>query len=467
MFLGLFLANMQSRTYGDAAGILQLASAETIQLRMHVAYLPSLALVQALLPGFGLLVAAKLFSAFCGALGIAAVYLLGRSLGQSRLVACVAATLAGLTPALWFYSTTVEVHTLQFALVGLGALVVLHSPWHRPSVAISLSGLMLVAAYGAHETSALLGPGWIVLCAFAARRKGAPLSTRQLWSQVAPTLTLLGVAASLVLNYYLANESGRMSIETSMFWDYFGAATIQGYLWGGVLVPLALLAPLAVVGLVRSELRRPLALFVLVPFAVLCLWRVSERGAYLLGFLPFLAVLGAQGIESIRLRSRPASRNLLLVVLGVQLLVCLLWTRGFDSILNPANRVELVEAVTGGKGTIVVPMQIAPPLALDFHDLEEISLSPNLSRALREQMPHEEFAASLAESLEANYNSQMQGDGLFVETHFGLAKLRGSPHLIVPYLEALNTALRARFDVEESQRAEWKIARLRPKSASQ
>jgi hypothetical protein len=95
---------------------------------MHVLYLPLGRLVASAGAGPGPYQVLATLSAWAGALGIGALWLALRANGARAPLAFALALIAAVTPVVWFYSTTVEVHAVHFAFASIAVCAVLLVP---------------------------------------------------------------------------------------------------------------------------------------------------------------------------------------------------------------------------------------------------------------------------------------------------------------------------------------------------
>ena len=233
------------------------------------------------------------------ALGVAGVYLMARATGAAVRGALLGALLFGLAPVTWFFATAIETHGLHLGAVTVAALVCLLGPWQRPVLARALVFATFVPVYLTHMSGLLLAPGWVLLACHGARRRcGRPARAADLaWNALAVGLALvlaLALANLLFgagLRLFVAEES------PTRFLEQFRSRFRLEALWSGWALALFLLLPAAALALAAgrraSEARGALLALVAIPTAVILWLSIPERGAYLLGSAPFLAVLAA------------------------------------------------------------------------------------------------------------------------------------------------------------------------------
>jgi hypothetical protein len=321
--------------------------------------------------------ATRILSAVAFGVGTAFTFLFVRELGQRWSARAVAfgTFLVALSPAALFFATTVEVHALNYATVAFAAWATLRLPWARSGAATAGSAGLFGLVFWAHQIDLLLGPGWVLLCAHAARRAGRPLSRRALVLGVGPALLGGAVAASAVANWL---KTGSMlpsaDDELGILTAFLRPPEAWRFGWDGWLAPLALVVPFALFGFVRGFLDAGdtgergmlvgLATLVFVPTAFLFAWGVSEHGGYALGHAPFLAALVTAGATRVNARLADLA---LAAQAALALALVLTVGRGFDV----DARAELVRAHLAG-ATFVATAPNAPSITLYIPDAFEV-----------------------------------------------------------------------------------------------
>jgi hypothetical protein len=381
----------------------------------------------------------------------------------------VATVLLALSPALWFFGTTIEVHALFFGAVTFAALVTLLVPWRHPGLALALVALLFPVLYWAHESAFLLGPGWVLLVQYARARRGTRYSWPALLLQVGPVLLLalgLGIAlASLARDGSVAAvvESTRVQLEVP---GYQAALHGRSVLWNEWFLPLGLFVPLALSGspLLRQEAWRlpSFAALLLVPLVFFSWWGVLEQGGYSLGSAGFLLVPVALLIGG---WSRPRGVLALFLLAGQAA-----WARvrieSFDQGWVPAERVTQVRSALGDSGLLLSSVGLAPDIRIDLPGVEEFSLRHFVhSACLREHrlVPPQEIVASLAPHLLRLFERH---ERVALETGFHRLTVRDGPALsaFVPSLSAVEEFLREHYLTRELAHPYWGLLVLeRPK----
>ncbi len=460
----LFAATLQTRMYGDGGGLVSMLASGEGHRYHNVLYLPYLRAFDALVPGDEPIRTATLASALAAALGCGATWLVARGLGAAREGAALATALAAVTPAVWFFATTVEVAAPHFAAVALCAAIVLRAPWRRPWLALALVAATFPLLALTHQTAVLLGPGWVALVAYARARVAPPFGAAFVLGVVGPLLLAALVATLLAASWYRTGELALVdSTVTSVLDEYTGIATPADFLWPGWMRPLALVLPLALAGAWTLR-REPLALTALlvscaIPFAFFTWWwGVPENGAYFLGTLPFYAALVARAADALR----PAARRALFAVaLVVQALLgrayVAEWDRGYD----PYERVEHVRAALGESGVLLSTTFAAPEIDVHLPGIEEHSLIAPFARAAAEAgYGPDQFVAVVLPAID----EFTAGRRIAVETNYRqLAPSRPLTYrLAEPYFDALLAALRERRTWAEHPHESWGLVVFEP-----
>lgn len=461
-----FAGTLQARFYSDGPGLVAIAAGEPIPVRMHALYIPALVGFRGLLDGLDGLHAYTLFSAICGGLACGGVYLIGRFFGLGRGLAVAGSVLAAVSPVQWFFATTVEVHSLHFLAVVCAALVTLCAPWKRFGLALGLSALALCLAFSAHETSVLLGPGWVALCAFAAGRQGRAIGVKRCLFVVGPVLLASLVTVLFVLKAMRsAPEGANSNLELDMLLAFHGSSSWGEHLWMGVIAPLGVLGGLLFVGLGRRGMldsaKLSLGLLILVPLGFLIWWRVSERGAYFVMCLPFLAPLSVAGLASFSWKPRTLALCLGSLLVA-QATAARLLISDFDQGLDPQQRFDLARELTGGTGILLTGLSLAPPVSLALPDLEEVTFLEQVKNAIAVGMSPSDFGVDgcrfIAEVIGGSPG--LSASGVYIETADELVLEMGSGEVGHPYYQALIEELPNWFHVRELSQGDWRMAEL-------
>lgn len=402
VLVGLVYAlSFQTRYYNDGPPLIEMHVLHTRELHTHVLYLPVCDLVAGVLGAQDPLLALRLVSIMPAALGCGFAFLLACACGAPLFGALVAALLLALSPALWFFGTTIEIHALLFGTVTFVALVTLLAPWQRPALALALVAALFPLLFWAHESTFVLGPGWVLLVQYARTRRGGRYS----W----PGL-LLGVGPVLLLALFVSVGTAslaRFGSVLGILRDVDTQLDVPGYqpamhdssvLWNEWLLPLGVLVPLALLGvrrLGRETWRAPaIGALVLLPLAFFVWWSVIERGGYFMGSDAFLLVPVALLLGD---WSRGKGLLALLLLAGQAA-----WARQrigeFDQGWVPAERVAQVRSALGDSGLLLSSVGFVPSIHIDLSGVEEFSMRNFVrSTCLREHrlVPPEEIVATL------------------------------------------------------------------------
>ena len=102
----------------------------------------------------------NLFSACTAALAVGALFLAARALGQSRLVAAMAALTLAVSSTFWSQATIAEVYALAALIQALLILALLR--WRQGRWPLWVAGLLLGLGLAHHRTIILMIPGALV-----------------------------------------------------------------------------------------------------------------------------------------------------------------------------------------------------------------------------------------------------------------------------------------------------------------
>jgi hypothetical protein len=264
--LVLYAALAQRTLYGDGLEILDLARQGVLGNEKHFLYLPLLAGVRALLPGFTLVEVATGLSVACAALGVAVTHLGLRALRLARADALLAGALVALAPGVVFYATLVELHAPFFAVAAF-ALLALARLLQRPNLGgAALLGAATGASFAAHATGALL-PAPLLLAAFALTRgRHAQYATvpARAWLPLAAVTATVHVVLVFGLPQLLQllgkefNVAARESvkwIEQNSVPDWTHPATLPRTLWNEWLWAFAPVSVASLAGSCRARTR--------------------------------------------------------------------------------------------------------------------------------------------------------------------------------------------------------------------
>ncbi|MCZ6596788.1 MAG: glycosyltransferase family 39 protein, partial [Planctomycetota bacterium] len=299
LFGALYGLTFQERMLGDGAGLATMY-AHGESFAHHLLYLPACRLVSVVMAGGDPIAPTRFLSVLAAGLGCSFTWLLTRALGAPRPGALAASLLLGLSPGLWFFGTTVEVHALHFLAVALAAWGVLVAPWERTALALALTCVLFALAFLAHQLVVLLAPGWLLLVHHARARRAEAFPPRTLLLVVAPSLAA-AVLAALAISNLARTGSLLFSAEHELgFLAAFQRPWHAGWMWSDGVLPLLFLIPAAAWAALKakSSAAHALLALILAPIAFLSWWGVPEHGGYALGHAPFLAALAAFAFPS-------------------------------------------------------------------------------------------------------------------------------------------------------------------------
>jgi hypothetical protein len=462
-FCALYLLTPQERLNGDAVQLVELHAFYGTLVYHHVLTLPVHRLFEVVLSPDDPLAAQRIASSVLAACAVGLSFVLARQLGARRGAAALGAALLGVTPAFWFFATTIEVHALHACAVALAAVLTLALPWERPARALPLALLVFPLLYLTHRSSVLLGPGWVLLVGYAAARRGA-------WPGW-PRLVAWGAAFAAVLallmvgtNRWLFGEWAlRADAETAFVAGIRGTESASTMLIAGWLLPMLPLLALSLPALLR-RLHPPLlaaaeVLMIALPLAFFLAWGVDERGGYFLGTACFLAALTAAFAQRVgaRLgRAAPAVAALLLALAAVQART---FIGAFDRGWSPTVRAELAAEVLPDGGVLLAGHAAAPLVTIWHRDIREHELlGPLTEAAAAGEDPGPIAEASTKELAELRKRSAVAFD-LSNPSLYDRPALAGD---LAPYLEAMAAAAEATLSTRRVERDGWVLLVVEP-----
>ncbi len=449
-FFVLYAATWQPSWYGDGVGVLH-AVVGRFAAPMHPLS-PALAMGLArLVPGLGPLASVRVAMIASAALGLGASFLLARRMGAGRAAALGASALAGATPAVWFFATTVEVHAVHLAAVAAACLAaLLYGAAAEGRRALPLLGVLLAEplVIPSHASGVLLIPGLAGLAWWSRRRAGG----RELAALV-PAVVVAAAAASgrLVSDGLLSSLFDGPPAEPGSFVGYYvehglgaGEALVRGWL-----LPLGLLLPLALVEGVLRARRDPLLglvlLALILPELIFFTWfGWPERGGYALAVVPAATAGTALLLQRLPPRAGP------LALLGVALhagLTSTLGLAGRDG-WRIDDRLEAAALALPEGGTLFSLQARAPWLDSYRPDVTERSLYPLILGARDAGFAPEDFGARFLELAQGG------------PTAFDIGCLRNE-HLtqggMQPYFESLVLAFEAQPGCRRARAGDWEL----------
>jgi len=456
----LYVATAQERFYSDGAGLVEFFARGTGESYYHVLYLPLCRALGALLGSDDPLLVPRALSQVSGAVAVGSTFLLCRSCGIDRDRALFAAMLLGVTPAVWFFSTTVEVHAVHLAAVAVGALVVMLAPWRWVPVALGLSALTVPLLYGSHITAVLLMPGWIALVVHARGRQHCMCSRRGL----VVVAVVLGLAALLSVAGANAMRGLGFTLDTSQvrgqISDFYRPPRAWWMILDGWLWPTLLLMPLALVSLSRrsTPLTERIALAALIVPSTLffLVWGVAEKGAYFLGTAPFMALAAARSVPREMMADRgPAFAAAVLIL--VQGAAGWHHRASFDQGFEMSARAEAVEQAIGAQGLLISTGDWAIDISIQLPGVREERWVDVLAEAAMAGHSPEQIAPAvraLAPAVEAGP----------VAVDLSHRVFRGPQRVefFQPYYKAIEAELERTFATRVIEHESWPMMVLKP-----
>ena len=456
-FRGIF----QTRMLSDGAGLATFFARGEL-LTYHFLFLPACRLVAPLailVPGEDPIEAPRLLSAVAAGIGCGFTWLLARALGAPRFGAAIGTLLATAAPAVVFFGTTVEVHSLHFATVAGGAWVTLSLPWGRLGVALPVAAALFGLLFWAHQISILLGPGWIALCQLGRARIGRPLATRTLLVGIGPVfLAAAAVASALAAALRHGTAFPSAGEELRILREFVRPDGAWRFAWDGWLLPLAVLVPAACLGIARGDLepgaRRALLLCIVFPLVFLVAWGVAEYGGYALGHAPFLACFAALAFP----RATPRAITIAVLLFLTQAVLAAQKVHAFDRRWDPDERIELAREHLQG-GVFVATVNNAPQLEVYF-PATEVLLWEGVDRANRDGFS----TLQIIELMKLQAHEHVQGFGrVLFDLAFETQDFPGAGPMMRPFAEPLARALEAEFKTTRIEHPDWPMLIVEPR----
>ncbi len=460
-FLGVYAATWQPAWYGDGVGLLN-ATAKREYGPAHP-LMPAFARVIAhLVPGLGPVSAVRVAMLASAAPALGLCFLVARRMNAGRGAALGATVLAGVSPAVWFFATTVEVHVVHLAVAAAVCLAALHlgaaaeGGRALPLLGVAATAPLLVPS---HASGVLLIPGIAGLAWWSRLRAGG----RGLAALLPAVLVGVAAASGRLLSDGLRytffdgwSSDQREIVEAWHQWSLEpGRVLLHGWL-----LPLGLLLVLPLVEAVLSARRDPLLcvvlLLLILPELAFFVWfGFPERGGYALAVVP-----GAAAGAALLLQRLPARAGLMLVLVGAVLHVALTWTLGLaargGSLVG--DRLSVAARALPEGGTLFSQQAHAPRLDYYRPDVIELPLHPLIFGARDAGIAPEDFGPRLLEL------------GCEGPTAFDLGCL-GNPHLaqagMLPYLESVARTFEAQPGCRRARAGDWEFLAfdLRPTPA--
>ena len=310
----LYGATLQSNVYGDGVALAEYVGNGPYPY-YNVLYVPAgWTLHRALSPflGWDPLTALGWMSALSGAAGVGVTTAsLLCALGERapRPAIALLAALVALAPCTWFFSTTAEVHALQFLCASLGLRLALAARDQRGARRALVLACALAIATAGHLSSVVLGPLFVLIAEERERERWLRSSLRTGARAAAMFLGIVALAVAAAAALGRANallDPLRMFrffasglLERARVLGPYSPAEVLDYLWDEFARPSgALLVAVAALRILAPRARARLlacALLGALPLVVpLSLGGVREDGGYFVALLPALALAAAE-----------------------------------------------------------------------------------------------------------------------------------------------------------------------------
>ena len=485
--LCLYLATPITRGYGDGPNLVLLFSdpENVLPPYSHALYLPLARILGTVLAWFEVESAPaetlRLFSQLTAALGVGFSFLVARAFATSRLAAFVATALFAVSPPVWFYACTPEVHPPHYAAVGLVAVVTLFGPWKKPVLATVVMVALMPLLFLTHQTGLLLFPCWAILAGFARERVSSAFEKRTLWLRLAPAIAF-SFALALLFNALLRDIQlvDSLTRSSKSVTHRTGPPLIGA--WQGWLQPLALLwlpifTSLLALARRRAQTRRVAVLLaVLAPSLVFYFfWGIPERGGYTLGGAVFLTALAAIGFDRwLQTRTGTPRPRALVIALAI-LLISLQGAYAryeVESFDDPSINAEIQERVAAARLAFGETDALKVLVSFDASnqtitavapDILEIRLLAALLRAGREGQTPAEFAADAVQLL----REKGKGTVLVLDRSYASSlEVQGVEIAEVKILRAFQNLVSSSFEVTEFPGPGGGFWRLEPSARS-
>jgi hypothetical protein len=375
--IALYALGFQRWVYGDGPQLIETFLFQG-ELWMHVLYIPAARLL-AWLPGSSPLGALRWSSILGGAVGVAGVYLLARAFGARPGRAVLASLLAATTPAVWFFSTTIEVHALHFGVVSLSSYIVARTSWNRSWLSLLATVAPVPLLYLTHRSGALLAPGWLALALHVRERQTGERTRWTSFFLVAGSIALV-MLASMLLGAALVPARNSLG-GTLDFLSQYRQGFSLGFFREALLLGLGCLLPLAVFGVGRTSKQQLLVLgaFLLPSLAFFTWYGEANNGGYFVSIVPFLAVLAERALPSGR-AAIPAALVAIAIQATLSLGMIASHARQF-SWEDRVARAALVRDAIGESGTVVSFEPTNQPITLDLPGIRELNRRSEFMKA--------------------------------------------------------------------------------------
>lgn len=337
--LGLFAATVQTTAFSDAVYLS--AKVESGPKPYYNAlYLPlgwAFHRLVSLVLDWDAFEALGLFSALCGAGAAAFLAVCLRRIGCSPGWRIAWGLFFVVTPGVWFFSTTVEVHSIQLLGTSAATAMCLLARRESPGRALALVYAACALALLSHLTTVLILPGFVVLArgdgpGVGLGLKGLPWKATLL-VHVGLLVVVVGVFWAYSANPTGLSRSNPLEALEVFFRKYvtklkngrfYGPSEIADFLGGEFLRPAGLLAVLPLVRVFaprRNRLFLPAFVAALPYLVLLPQGGIREQGGYFVSFFPLFVLATADSVAAIGERAPARARWIeggLVVLLVVQ-----------------------------------------------------------------------------------------------------------------------------------------------------
>ena len=464
-FATLFLATFQGRVYGNDGAIL----CEWAVLPEHayngyhnVLFVRLAQWCSAAFPTEDPLAPTEFLVACSAAIGLGISYLCCRLVGCQRRGSVLATAALGLSPAMWFFATVVEVHATHFMLGASGLLVVLAAPWSRPALATLLSSVPIALTYLSHQSAPALGFAWVAAAQYGRLRRGLPPFRMLALGGIG-----MGFLVALLIGRCTSNairgEGFALGLNAL-------AGTVEAWQenrpWqvfiDEVSLPLSLMLLLGVVGWlagaaqpnrIRALWRSLLGLALFLPTASFAVyWGVIERGGYML--VPAIGLTIAAA--ALWARAGGAVHWILLVLLILH--------AGFGGWIVKQHdgtgfqfreRAEIVDRLLPDGGYVVSAKALAPPITVHLPEVTELDLLPSFAGLPSIEAWQTEARLAAITHLIDGRPFVLDRSYQHIDDHWD--------GLLHGCFEALELAIRSRFEVDEHPHPHWEMWLVRPR----
>lgn len=470
----LFAAFPQTRLHHDGCWMLWHHASGDYWRALHVAQLPLAALLGAVLPAERFLAAPWLLSGLCGGLGLAGSGLLVLRFGATPWRAAAVVALLAATPALVFWSTQVDTHSLHFAAIAWSLLGLTFAARLPGATGVLVGALCLIPPAWAHQSTPILLPGFVLLFL---RLRGYEL--REFWQRAGVLAAVrVGVAFGAAFAVAIAVSSLLRTGELPFVGSFFGESqrgeqldmiesaqryqAVASASWPQWLWTFLGLLPLGVLGWWRAGRERLWLLAFLAPGTLFFLWyRVPEMGGHYLHQLPVYGLLVHFALPKGR-----AALGICLGLAAVHTYAAVHAVRDFDRGFDPRVRAALLVELGGPDPLVVEFVQDLPNAAMWQAGVVRSVRNQELVEALLKDFDPELFGTVAADQLATVVGPPIwaAGRAVLVDlTDPGSFDRIPRSDAVAPFLAAVERALEATFQVTRVEADGWCVLRVEPR----